>query len=43
MIHKKGYLSPIMEVIELDAKVLADAITASGDYTPNGDWSGEWH
>ena len=36
--HEKDYLSPIMEVIEPDAKVLADAISGSGNFKPAGDY-----
>lgn len=41
MMHEKDYLSPIMEIIELDAKVLADPIHGSGNFTPDGEYSGD--
>ena len=40
MTRKNGYQEPAVEIVVSDRDVLADAIEASGDYKPHGDYSG---
>ena len=40
MTRKNDYQEPAVEIVVSDRDVLADAITASGDFKPSGDYDG---